>query len=130
MIEVFEDGDSAEVYQMKDWALKNLKCVDFVDAVSMFQEGDAWIAGTHSTNKALLSYGVVSGYYKKGGHVSFEAREGYEKRGSFTTHSYQGQTIEDKKVFISVNDMFEYSMLYNAGARARRMSQIRYVWEV
>jgi len=127
MIEIFEDGDGTELYQMKDWALKNLKCIDFIDAVSMFKEGDAWIAGTHNINKALLSLGVVSGYYKKGGHVSFEAREGYEKRGSFTTHSYQGQTIEDKKVFISVNDMFEYSMLFTAVSRVRKMEQLVFV---
>jgi hypothetical protein len=127
MIEVFEDGDSIEVYQMKEWALKNLKCIDFFDAVQMFKEGDAWIAGTHKTNEALLSLGVVSGYYKKGGNVSFEAKEGFEKRGSFTTHSYQGQTIEDKKVFISVNDMFEYSMLYTAISRVRRIEQLVFV---
>ena len=127
MIEVFEDGDSSEVYEMKEWALKNLKCIDFFDAVSMFKEGDAWIAGTHSTNKTLLSLGVVSGYYKKGGNVSFEVKEGFEKRGSFTTHSYQGQTIEDKKVFISVNDMFEYSMLYTAVSRVRRIEQLVFV---
>ena len=127
MIEVFEDGDSAEVYLMKEWALKNLKCIDFFEAASMFKPGDAWIAGTHRTNDALLKLGVVSGYYRKGGNVSFEEKEGFEKRGSFTTHSYQGQTIEDKKVFISVNDMFEYSMLYTAVSRVRRIEQLVFV---
>jgi hypothetical protein len=127
MIEIFEDGDGAEIYQMKKWALQNLKCVDFFDAVAMFKEGDAWIAGTHKTNQTLLSMNVISGYYKKGGNVSFEVKEGYEKRGSFTTHSYQGQTIEDKKVFISVNDMFEYSMIYTAVSRVRRIEQLVFV---
>jgi hypothetical protein len=127
MLEVFEDGDSAEIYLMKDWAMKNLNSIDFFEAASMFKPGDAWIAGTHKTNQSLLALGVVSGYYRKGGNVSFEEREGYDKRGSFTTHSYQGQTIEDKKVFISIGDMFEYSMLYTAVSRVRRIEQLVFV---
>lgn len=127
MIDMFEDGDSAELYQMKDWAMKNLNPIDFFEATSMFKPGDAWIAGTHKTNQALLALEIVSGYYRKGGNVSFEEKEGYNKRGSFTTHSYQGQTIEDKKVFISIGDMFEYSMLYTAVSRVRRFNQLVFV---
>ena len=127
MCEVFTDGDDAELHLMKSWALNNLNCVDVFDAVSMFKPGDAWIAGTHKTNEILLALGVVSGYYKKGGHVSFDEIEGYTKRGSFTTHSYQGQTIEDKKVFITIGDMFEYSMLYTAVSRVRHFNQLVFV---
>ena len=75
----------------------------------------------------VLENGVVSGWYKKGGNISYEEKENFEKRGSFTTHSFQGQTIEDKKVFISINSCFEYSMLYTAISRVRRISQLVFV---
>ena len=111
---------------MTMWANK-LNTISFDDAVKQFSVGDAWIAGTHAINVKLLENGVVSGWYKKGGNISYEEKENFEKRGSFTTHSFQGQTIEDKKVFISINSCFEYSMLYTAISRVRRISQLVFV---
>ena len=124
MKEVFVDGDNYnETIKMNIWANK-LNTISFSDAVKQFSVGDVWIAGTHAINVKLLENGVVSGWYKKGGHISYEEKENFEKRGSFTTHSFQGQTIEDKKVFISINSCFEYSMLYTAISRVRRFSQL------
>lgn len=127
MKEVFVDGDNYnETIKMNIWANK-LNTISFSDAVKQFSVGDVWIAGTHAINVKLLENGVVSGWYKKGGNISYEEKENFEKRGSFTTHSFQGQTIEDKKVFISINSCFEYSMLYTAISRVRRISQLVFV---
>ena len=127
MKEVFVDGDNYnETIKMTMWANK-LNTISFDDAVKQFRDGDVWIAGTHAINTKLLEHGVVSGWYKKGGHISYDEKENFEKRGSFTTHSFQGQTIEDKKVFISINSCFEYSMLYTAISRVRHFNQLVFV---
>ena len=127
MKEVFVDGDNYnECIKMTMWANK-LNTISFDDAVKQFSIGDVWIAGTHAINVKLLENGVVSGWYKKGGNISYEEKENFEKRGSFTTHSFQGQTIEDKKVFISINSCFEYSMLFTSVSRVRRFSQLVFV---
>jgi hypothetical protein len=127
MEKIFVDGDSGEEYLMRDWAMKNCSVVDFFTGASLFSEGDTWIAGTHRTSNALLSLGIVSGYYKTGGFVSTSEVEGYTKRGSFTIHSYQGKTISSGKIFISIGDCFEYSMFYTAVSRAVRFDQLVFV---
>lgn len=130
MEDCFVDGDSGEDFAIRSWAQKNLKPISFEKACGMFQEGDIWIAGTHKTHEALLARGIMSGWLKKGGYIEFERdwnEEGYVKRGSFTTHAFQGQTVETGKVFISVFDTFEYSMLYTAIARARHFDQLVFV---
>lgn len=127
MKRVFIDGDTSEVFRMKMWSHKNLPLTKFEDAVKMFHAGDVWIAGTHATSKKLLENDVCSGWYKQGGHVEFEEKEGYDKRGSFTIHSFQGRTIETGKIFVSVNDVFEYAMLYTAISRAVEFSQLVFV---
>jgi len=150
MVRIFIDGDSGEAEQMIGWAKQNLKQVPFFDVPSMFVsgidkakeniglepifhmsskfiKGDTCIAGTHDTNNKLNLLGVVSGYYKAGGHISDCEKEGYTERGSFTIHSYQGKTIEEGKIFIFLDDMFEYSMLYTAVSRAVNYSQLVFV---
>lgn len=110
------------LYQMEEWANRKLPISDLD-----FQPGDTCIAGTHRTNKKLLDIGIVSGYYKKGGYVSDVELPGYEKRGSFTIHSYQGKTIETGNIWIFIDDLFEYAMLYTAVSRAVNRSQIKFV---
>lgn len=127
MEDVFIDGDTCEVNRMKMWAMRTVPLTKFEDAVAMFSSGDVWIAGTNETSRKLLEKGVCSGWYKKGGYVSFEEKEEYDKRGSFTIHSFQGRTLETGKIFISINDMFEYSMLYTAVSRAVNYSQLVFV---
>ena len=113
---------------MKMWALQHLP---IADSITDFVEGcDTVIAGTHNTNKKLLQNGVVSGWYKKGGHISSTSVEGYEKRGSFTIHSYQGQTIESGNVWIVIDDMFDYAMLYTAVSRCVRFEQLQLVKKI
>ncbi len=123
----FVSGDAGEEIVMKLWAKKYFNLVKFDDAVKMFGEGDRWIAGTHRTSNKLLENGVCSGWYRPGGFVSFEEKEGYEKRGSFTIHSFQGRTLETGKIFISVGDLFEYAMLYTAVSRAVHFNQLVFV---
>jgi hypothetical protein len=109
------------LYQMEQWA-KKLPISEFA-----FIPGDTCIAGTHRTNAKLLERGIVSGYYKKGGYVSDVELPGYEKRGSFTIHSYQGKTIESGNIWIFIDDMFEYAMLYTAVSRAVNFNQVKFV---
>jgi len=109
------------IYQMEEWS----KCLPISEFA--FQPGDTCIAGTHRTNAKLLEKGVISGYYKKGGYVSDVELPNYEKRGSFTIHSYQGKTIETGNIWIFIDDLFEYAMLYTAVSRAVNMSQIKFV---
>lgn len=127
MERIFRDGDSGEEVVMKVWAKNALNLVKFDDAVKMFETGDVWIAGTHKTNAKLLENGICSGWYKRGGRVEFEEKEGYEKRGSFTVHAFQGRTVDKGKIFISVHDLFEYSMLYTALSRAVHFDQLVFV---
>lgn len=115
------DLEGGATYQMEDWARRNLPV-----SVMDFQVGDTCIAGTHRTSEKLIGRGIVSGWYKKGGFVSDVELPRYEKRGSFTTHSYQGKTIENGRVWICMDDMFEYAMLYTAVSRAVSFDQIRF----
>lgn len=109
------------LFQITEWASRNLP-VSVLD----FKEGDTCIAGTHRTNQKLLNMGIVSGWYKKGGFVSDKELPLYEKRGSFTIHAYQGKTIETGTVWICIDDLFEYAMLYTAVSRAVSFSQIKF----
>ena len=110
------------LYQMEEWASRKLPISEF-----KFVEGDTCIAGTHRTNNKLLEMGIVSGYYKKGGYVSTKELPGYEKRGSFTIHSYQGKTIDSGNIWIAIDDLFEYAMLYTAISRAVSIDQIKFI---
>jgi hypothetical protein len=127
MKRIFVDGDSGENEQMIAWAYNNLPTINLVQAIEMFKEGDHCIAATHRINTALLAGGVCTGWYKSGGHISYTEVEGYEKRGSFTIHSFQGKTVENGKIFISLSDMFEYSMLYTAVSRATQFEQLYFI---
>jgi len=110
------------LYEMEEWAKRELPISEF-----NFVPGDTCIAGTHRTNEKLLEKGIVSGYYKKGGYVSNVELPEYKKRGSFTIHSYQGKTIETGNIWIFIDDLFEYAMLYTAVSRAVNYSQIKFV---
>lgn len=103
-------GQDIDTTYMRMYIKKRCKTIKFDEAVAMTNENDIWIAGTHKTEKMLKDKGVSCNY--KG-----------ETKPSFTIHSFQGQTIEDARVFIRL-DLFEYAMLYTAISRVRRMSQI------
>lgn len=134
MRNAFCDDDEKMADMMKVWAYTHLKPIAWSEAVAMFKPGDKWIAGTHKTNEKLVAAGIRTGFYKKGCRAIFDdvpCPDGYVPRGSFTTHTIQGQTISEGKIFISVHDLFEYAMLYTAASRAVHFNQLVFVrkWE-
>jgi hypothetical protein len=126
MFEIFKDGDMLDAAKLNVWAAKEFNAISFDDACAMFREGDTWISATHKTNTKLISKGIISGYIDSERAIVREDSEGAEKRGSFTTHSYQGMTIEYGKVFVSL-DCFEYAMLYTAVSRCVNIDQVVFV---
>jgi len=103
-------GEDADTFKMKQYIQKRVQVIKFEDAMKQHQEGDIWIAGTHKTRNIL-----------KDNNISCEWNGKVES--GFTVHSFQGQTIEDRKVFIRL-DMFEYAMIYTAISRVRKISQL------
>ena len=101
---VFSNGGIADAEKINNWVKSNYETINMEDAILQFKQGDIWISGTHATNKKLLERGIISGYIK-----DKKIAESGEARGSFTIHSFQGLTIEDKTVYISM-DNFEYAM--------------------
>ena len=122
MLEIYTDGEVDDARVLEGWIRANFPVVPVSQI--QFTAGDTVIAGTHKTNEKLLERGIVSGYLSRRKERSHLFVEGWKKRGSFTTHSYQGSTIRDGKVFVVVNDAFELAMIYTAVSRAVRMEQI------
>lgn len=123
MRQIFTDGNQTDAIRMKLYLKSIMPTTSWDDAVAMFQPGDIWIAGTQKTNKRLLEAGVVSGFINRDKEIVAAGSEGSEKRGAFTTHSFQGLTLETERVFISL-DFFEYAMLYTSISRVCRLSQL------
>lgn len=121
MKRVFTNGELRDSNVIKKWLFDNYKTVSGAEALALHKDGDIWIAGTHDTNKKLLTRGIVSGFKNTNGSIDFE--KGDEKRGSFTIHSFQGLTFSSGKIFICP-DVFEYAMTYTAISRAVSMDQI------
>lgn len=121
------DGGVDDATALAEWVYQRWGALTYSAAVKAFRHGDTWIAGTHRINRRLLRDGIVSGYLAKDGRKSQTDEEGWEKRGSFTTHSYQGQTVRDGRIFISIGDAFEIAMIYTAVSRAVSINQIMLV---
>jgi hypothetical protein len=119
--------------EMAMWLASQLPIVSQAEAVKRFEAGDIWIASTHAKNAELLEAGVVSGWRQSGmglaSRLSFTEQEGWEKRGAFTIHSFQGMTVEGKRLFITLEKMFDPTMGYTAISRVRRLDQIVLVAE-
>jgi hypothetical protein len=127
MAKCFTDGEIGDADKVSSWLRKRYPVVSKLEAFHMFQKGDVVISGRHKTNKLLLENGIVSGSQNPiTKRVSWTAEEGNEVRGAFTIHSFQGFTIPDKRVFITL-DLFEYSMLITAIGRVCRMEQLVFV---
>ena len=115
MRRVFTDGGRSDTLWIEAFIRKTYPIVKFADATSQFAVGDNWIYGTHSMGKRLMEAGVRS---------PMLAGDLGEVAGH-TIHSFQGTTLSEGKIFISL-DLFEYSMAYTAMSRGVRWSQI--VW--
>lgn len=110
MKRIFTNGDLGDTLKIKQYILNNHSSVSFEEAIKEHKNGDMWIVGTHKTEEKLEQNNISCSYNDK-------------VKPSFTIHSFQGQTIEDRKVFIKM-DMFEYAMYYTAISRVRHYSQI------
>ena len=106
-------GSVKDARKMSEFAIKNYRTVSFSDGMSMFREGDIWIAGTRARNEILMKKGIFS-------KAKTETEEGV---GSHTTHGFQGKTVDTKRTFVSL-DFFEYAMLYSAISRVRSFEQL------
>jgi hypothetical protein len=133
MRRVFTNGEAEDAQKIADWVVKNYKVVNYTKAIAAFVDGDTWIAGTHRTNQMLLDAGIVSGYKSPDNNKTCgyseptDSGKKWEKRGAFTTHSFQGQTVTDGKIYVSIDDAFEYAMIYTAASRAVSFDQIVFV---
>jgi hypothetical protein len=125
MAQYYTDGELGDARLMAQKVRELFGVQKF--SVDMFSPGDTVIAGTHKTNDKLLEMGIVSGYLSALKERSKEFVEGWKARGSFTTHSYQGSTIREGKVFVVVDDSFEMAMIYTAVSRAVLSTQIVFV---
>ena len=125
MVRLYTDGDQWDAMALASWICRKYP-VEKLDDIA-FAAGDTIIAGTHKTNDKLLEKGIVSGYLSPHKERSKELVEGWKARGSFTTHSYQGSTIREGRVFVCINDSFELAMIYTAVSRAVRIEQIKFV---
>jgi hypothetical protein len=123
MKSVFTNGNQTDATRVAEYVKQKYPTVCFDQATAMFAAGDVWIAGTHKTNDALLKKGIVSGYINHNKEIVSDEQPGAVKRGAFTTHSFQGLTIETQRVFMSL-DFFEYAMLYTSISRVCNYSQI------
>ena len=108
MVDVFTDGEMGDTMVLDMWIRTKMNVVSFDVATSM--EDGIWIVGTHTTRKKLSDLKKVS-------------KHGDREEAGFTVHSFQGQTIQDSKVYITL-DTFEYAMLYTAISRVRKLDQI------
>ena len=113
MKRIFTDGNQTDTYNMKQYILNNVESITFNDAIKQHKDGDMWITGTHKTRDKLKNSKIECEFNNK-------------KQHGFTTHSFQGMTISDRKVFITM-DMFEYAMYYTAISRVRNYSQLVFV---
>ena len=84
---------------LKNYVYSKFPTITKEQAIQQFKETDVWIAGTHKYIKTLP--------YK-----------------IYTTHSYQGKTIKDQKLYISIEDMFESTMFYTAMSRVETEHQL------
>jgi hypothetical protein len=129
MREGYTDGGPADAGKLYDLLVDSGRpIVRLKDAVALFKPGDTWIAGKNETSRRLTGLGVVAGWACRAGPEkgsrSITEVAGWEKRGSFTTHSFQGQTVKTGRLFVTINDAFEHAMLYTAISRATSIDQI------
>ena len=139
MREIFTDGGQEDTKKIEEWFIKNVNITEYWDAISEFKKGDMWIASTNNQSKRLLVSDVCSGFRitkpgkcsddkfrSRGEIVDCDVGSTCEKRGSITTHSCQGLTL-NCKTFISIHGAFDYAMLYTAISRVENWDQLVFV---
>jgi hypothetical protein len=136
----FTDGGRKDAKAIEEWLEEEVNHKTYQEAVALFEPGDLWIAPTNAISAQLLKDGVCSGYrckhegkdlegkFRTKGEIMTQSQGSLtEKRGSITCHAIQGKTIRNGKIFICLNDNFEYAQIYTAVSRAVRMEQLVFV---
>lgn len=103
MQKVYMDGGVADTEKMRQYIRKNFAVIPLAQAVEEADADAIFMWSTHRVEKLIPETFVSKG-----------------------VHMFQGQTIEDKKIYICM-DFFEYAMPYTALSRARHSTQITFV---
>jgi hypothetical protein len=103
MRRVYTDGGLSDTYKMCRYIRKNFAVIPLDQAVAEANADAIFMWSTHRVEKLIPETFVSKG-----------------------VHMFQGQTIEDKHLYICM-DFFEYAMPYTAMSRARNSSQITFV---
>jgi hypothetical protein len=103
MRRVYTDGGVMDTNKIRAYIRKNFAVMPLEQAVAEADAESIFMWSTHRVEKLIPTTFVSKG-----------------------VHAFQGQTIEDKKIYICM-DFFEYAMPYTALSRARHSSQITFV---
>ena len=103
MRKVYTDGGVADTNKIKAYIRKNFAVMPLAQAVEEAAADSIFMWSTHRVEKLIPETFVSKG-----------------------VHMFQGQTIEDKHIYICM-DFFEYAMPYTALSRGRHSSQITFV---
>jgi hypothetical protein len=103
MRRVYTDGGINDTNKIRQYIRKEVVVVPLAQAVEDADAESIFMWSTHRVEKMIPETFVSKG-----------------------VHAFQGQTIEDKHIYICM-DFFEYAMPYTAMSRARNSSQITFV---
>jgi hypothetical protein len=103
MRRVYTDGGINDTNKIRQYIRKEFVVVPLAQAVEDADAESIFMWSTHRVEKMIPETFVSKG-----------------------VHAFQGQTIEDKHIYICM-DFFEYAMPYTAMSRARNSSQITFV---
>ena len=103
MRRVYTDGGINDTNKIRQYIRKEFVVVPLAQAVEDAAAESIFMWSTHRVEKMIPETFVSKG-----------------------VHAFQGQTIEDKHIYICM-DFFEYAMPYTALSRARNSSQITFV---
>jgi len=103
MRRVYTDGGLYDTNKIRAYIRKNFEVIPLAKAVEEADAESIFMWSTHRVEKLIPTTFVSKG-----------------------VHAFQGQTIEDKHIYICM-DFFEYAMPYTALSRARHSSQITFV---
>jgi hypothetical protein len=103
MRRVYTDGGINDTNKIRQYIRKEFVVVPLAQAVEEADADAIFMWSTHRVEKLIPDRFVSKG-----------------------VHMFQGQTIEDKHIYICM-DFFEYAMPYTAMSRGRHSSQITFV---
>jgi len=103
MRKVYTDGGINDTNKIRQYIRKEFVVIPLAKAVEEADAESIFMWSTHRVEKMIPETFISKG-----------------------VHAFQGQTIEDKKIYICM-DFFEYAMPYTALSRARHSSQITFV---